>query len=507
VQAPARKLVAILFTDVAGYTEMMGTDEQRALRALRRSRELVRAEVAARGGRVLDEVGDGSLSSFESAVEAVACALAIQRALRGDPDLGLRIGIHAGDVIVSAGGGVVGDAVNVASRIHGLAAPRQVCVSDRVWEHVRNQPGLRAKPLGEQRLKGVERRVAVWLLEAGEAPERGGRLRRPGRRAAAVAAAAIALAVAGLWATGAWERLALPLLVRLPPLLGSGISQSVGFATASDGVRIAYATSGAGPPIVQAIGWLTHVERGFDSPAYNGWVGRLSQRHRFVRYDGRGTGLSDRGATDFSLEARLRDLEAVVETLRLERFALFGVSAGSPTAIAYAARHPERVSRLVLIGGFASSDSVIAGRPVWGAIEDMMRGGWSAESPAARRMFAALLLPDATPLQQGFVAELMQQSMTGEDAARFLAAGRAVNLGALLPAIRVPTLVVHARGDLTVPLAAAREVAAGIPGARLRVFETSNHAFPQGDPETARMIEEVEDFLAEGDGAGEAAAG
>ena len=152
------------------------------------------------------------------------------------------------------------------------------------------------------------------------------------------------------------------LMLTLPKYLGNPIEQQIGFATTSDGIRIAYATTGQGPPLVAVIGWATHLERGLTSPLYDfeDRIRWLSRRNFYIRYDGRGFGLSDRDITDFSLDARVRDLEAVVDTLGLDRFAMLPVSSGGPTAIAYAARHPERVSRIVFLSCEVSRASWVA---------------------------------------------------------------------------------------------------------------------------------------------------
>jgi class 3 adenylate cyclase/pimeloyl-ACP methyl ester carboxylesterase len=508
---PVRKLLAILFADIAGYTAVMGADEAKGVRLRDRTRQAVREAVAAHGGRLLDQVGDGSLAAFESAVVAVRCARAIQRALAGEPELRVRVGVHVGDVLLSDEG-AVGDGVNVASRVHGLAGPGEICVSELVWENVRNQPGVRARALGPQRLRHVAEPVEAWILEEGPATaaaldERKGRAARvrgaprsrPGRgRLLARLLGVAAIVALALWASGAFERLAVLYVVEVVPRLARTAEQTVGFATTTDGVRIAYATTGSGPAVVHVIGWFTDVERGFTSPAYiPPWMRRARARLD-VRYDGRGTGLSDRGVADFSLDARVRDLEAVVDALGLERFALFAISAGGPTAIAYAARHPERVTRIAFLASFADGQAVLADRPAWDAIEGFMRRGWaSPDGPAGLRMLVSLLIPAGTSTQQGVLAELLGNATTGRDAAAFLAALRQSRAQPLLTQIRVPVLVVHASGDLAVPVEHARRLAAAVPGARLVVVDSKNHASPPGDPAWARAYEELDAFFAE----------
>jgi pimeloyl-ACP methyl ester carboxylesterase len=181
----------------------------------------------------------------------------------------------------------------------------------------------------------------------------------------------------------------------------SELKQTIRFCTSSDGTRIAYATMGSGPPLVWGPHFLTHLEFDLRSPVWRPWLVELTRSHTLVRYDGRGCGLSDRDATDFTFESSIADLAAVVDAARLDRFALFGASQGSAAAIAYAARHPERVTRLVIYGGYArgpmkrnpSPEQVRAAR----AALELVELGWGLENPAYRQMFTSLFIPDASP--------------------------------------------------------------------------------------------------------------
>jgi pimeloyl-ACP methyl ester carboxylesterase len=487
-----------MFTDIAGYTALMGEDEDRAVEVLARCRSIVRPQVEKHGGRILDEVGDGMLASFDSGVSAVECAREIQSLVGGQSDFELRIGIHIGDVLVSDKQ-VVGDGVNVASRIHGLAAPGSICISDRVYDDLRNHPEFAPKLLGERALKNVNRRITVYVLAA------------PGQQAAAeprarasrrwrVAAAAVAALCAVLWASGLGERLLVEALIELPRLRGGGVEQQIGFVRSADGTRIAYATAGKGPALVHVLGWASHVERGLNSPAYNPSIAHFAEHYQFVHYDGRGTGLSDRGVTDFSIDARVADLEAVIDGLGLHRITLMGLSAGGGPSLAYTLRRPERVRRLILIATAANGDSVRRANPMWNSIPDLVRSGWGRDDASARKIFTALIGPHMSPIQQEFVSELFRISMTGEDAGNFLAAAIQGDVTDRLHEIRVPTLVIHARGDLLVPFeAGGRELAAGIPNARLVVLESDNHAIPAGDPTYPQFLKAIDDFLAEPD--------
>src|SRR5713226_1244429 len=191
-----RELAAIMFSDIAGYTALMGRDEQQAIRALAEHRELVRSLVPRFNGRMIGDIGDGTLASFHSALEAVSCAREIQASIQGGDELRLRIGIHVGDVLFSTAG-VVGDGVNVASRIHALAPPGGICVSERVYDDLRNKPEFKVRDLGRQTLKNVSRPIRVYqIVMTGLIAHRGA----PGgrRRRIAIIAGAAAVILAGL---------------------------------------------------------------------------------------------------------------------------------------------------------------------------------------------------------------------------------------------------------------------------------------------------------------------
>jgi hypothetical protein len=340
-----------MFTDVVGYTALTERDEAAAVRVRTQHRDLVRTLVEQFEGDVIDSTGDESLSIFPSALRAVDCALALQGALRSYPDMRLRIGIHLGDVI-RRNGEVVGEGVNVAARIRPLAQPGGICVSEPVYQMVRSRAHVKAHALGAQSFKNVSAPLSVYALAVAESEAAAP---TPRRRRSRWAALATVLLLATLIAFNrgailAWVALTAPRYFSHP------IEQKIGFAQTSDGVRIAYATTGEGPAIVNVLGWATHIEGGFGSPLYDvaGLLPMSSAHHLFVRYDGRGFGLSDRDVKDFSLDARVRDVEAVIDALHLERVGIYAMSAGGPAAIAYVAQHPERVSQLVLASTAAS---------------------------------------------------------------------------------------------------------------------------------------------------------
>jgi DNA-binding SARP family transcriptional activator len=274
----------------------------------------------------------------------------------------------------------------------------------------------------------------------------------------------------------------------------------VQFCRTSDDVRIAYATVGEGPPLVWAAHWLSHLSYSWESPVWRHWTQEFARDHCFVHYDERGNGLSDCDSPDFSLDACVRDLEAVVDTLGLDRFALIGSSKGGPTSIAYAARHPDRVSRLILYGtsahrrqGYDASD--IERRD---AIIALIRQGWAQDNPAVRQLLTSLFVPDATLDEMGWFNDLQRLSASAENAARLLRAVGDFNVLDLLPDIAVPTLVVHCRDDAAVPFEHGRLIASRIPRARFVALESRNHILLPRDPAWASFVSEVRRFLRKG---------
>lgn len=277
------------------------------------------------------------------------------------------------------------------------------------------------------------------------------------------------------------------------------LEQQVRFCTASDGVRIAYATSGAGAPLVKPANWLTHLEHDWESPVWRHWLRELSRDHTLLRYDERGSGLSDRDVADLSFEAWVHDLETVVDTMGLERFPLLGLSQGCAVAIAYAVRHPERVSRLVLYGGYVQG-LVARARTTQqrDEAEMMMRQlplGWGQDNPAFRLFFAARFLPDGSPEQTRWFSELQRVTTTPEIAVRLRTTAAMIDVTELAPQVRAPALVLHATGDAAVPFEQGRRLAALLPSARFVSLESRNHILLEDEPAWARFTDEVRRFL------------
>ena len=276
------------------------------------------------------------------------------------------------------------------------------------------------------------------------------------------------------------------------------LRQEVHFCTASDGVRIAYAEVGHGPPLIKAGNWLNHLEYDWESPIWSPFLHTLATEHRLIRYDARGNGLSDWEVEDLSLEAFVRDLESVVDATGLDRFPLLGMSQGCAVSIAYAVRHPERVSHLVLYGGFArgrrkrGSQQDIAGGD---AIVTLIRQGWGQDNPAFRQLLTSLFMPGATPEQMQSFNDMQRITTSPENAARLRQSVDEIDVTDLLASVNIPTLVLHARNDAMQPFDEGRRLAMGIRGARFVALESRNHMILQNDPVWSRFFDEIENFL------------
>jgi pimeloyl-ACP methyl ester carboxylesterase len=270
--------------------------------------------------------------------------------------------------------------------------------------------------------------------------------------------------------------------------------QEVHFCTASDNVRIAYASAGQGAPLVKAANWLNHLEYDWQSPIWSHLLHELASRYQLIRYDERGNGLSDWDVADISFEAFVRDLESVVEAVRLERFALLGISQGCAASIVYAIRHPKRVSHLVLYGGFARGR--IRRDPDHAkTLLSIVEQGWGKENPAFRQFFTSLFFPDGTPEQMQWFNDLQRITTSPENAARLRQSVDEIDVTDLLASVNIPTLVLHARNDAMQPFDEGRRLAMGIRGARFVALESRNHMILQNDPVWSRFFDEIENFL------------
>ena len=461
-----RRLAAILAADIVGYSRLMGADEAGTLARLKTlRRELLDPKAAEYSGRIVKTMGDGVLIEFPSAVDAVQHAIDVQGAMArreadtpDDQKIELRMGINLGDVIVEDDD-IYGDGVNVAARLEGLAEPGGVIVSGMVHEAVRAKLDCSFDDLGLQEVKNIAEPVQVYAIQLFD-----------------------------IHSTPTASKKSAPLI--LP---------EVKFCKASDDVNIAYATAGQGPPLVKAANWLSQLEFDWQSPVWRHFMQAFAEDYLFVRYDMRGNGLSDWDVDDISFEAFVSDLETVVDAAGLDQFALLGISQGSMVSVTYAARHPERVSHLVLCGGMTCS-SRRRGSPEQieqaHAMTTLMRHGWGQDNPAFRQMFTSRLIPEATMEQMQWFNDLQKNSTTPENVIRIRQAFSDPDVSELLSEIIVPTLIIHSRDEVSVPFDEGRKLATMIPDAQFVALESQNHILLENEPAWPRFLEAVNGFLA-----------
>ena len=461
-----RRLAAILAADIAGYSRLMGEDEAATVRDLKDHQAVVLPLVGRYGGRIIDTAGDGILAEFPSVINATECAVEIQTimAVRNDavPEsrrMQFRIGINLGDVIHDETR-IYGDGINVAARLEGIAEPGGICISRQVFDQVSRVLKADFQALGPRTLKNIAHPVDVFAI----APADGG-------------------AGPGVTAPNAVD-----------------LTQEIRFCTAPDGVQLAYSMIGQGPPMIKTGNWMTHLEFDLESPIWRHLYRELAKGHTLVRYDARGNGLSDRTVDEISFDSFVGDLEAVADAAGITQFALLGISQGCAVSIAYAVRHPERVSHLILYGGYAlgwkKGARTAAEKEEGAAMLTLIRLGWGQENPAFRQLFTSRFMPGATKEQADWFNELQRMTVSADVAARIREANGETDVTALLPRVSVPTLVLHARDDAQVPFEAGRRMAAGIPGAKFVALHGRNHLFLETEPAFSQFLEHTRTFLA-----------
>ncbi len=456
--------------DMVAYSRLIEADEdgtlarQKALRG-----EVIDPAVAQHHGRVVKFTGDGALAEFPSAVEAVRCAIEIQRGVTaregGQPSnrrIEYRIGVHVGDIVADEGD-IYGNGVNVAARLEAVAEPNTVYISQQAYDQVEARDDIPCAFIGEQVVKNLARPIRIYRVETDS------RSSAPAARLPAGAAPA-----------------------------PTDAAREVCFARSADGTMIAYASSGSGPAVIPAATWMSHLDYDWSAPHRAAFYTELARAHRLVRYDQRGNGHSDRDCADVSLDAQVNDIDAVANAAGIERFALYGGSQGGAVAAAYAARHPGRVTHLVLHGAYAQGWRVrgdaeeIKRRE---AMQSLIEVGWGTDNPAFHQMMASLFVPGASEAQIKAWIELQRASVLPKTAAALHDANGRFDIVALLPQIKAPTLVTHSRHDAVQPFEVGRKMASLIPGARFVALESRNHVILPQEPAWPRFIAEVINFL------------
>jgi class 3 adenylate cyclase/pimeloyl-ACP methyl ester carboxylesterase len=457
-----QRLAAILTMDMAGYSRLIEADEMGTLeRQKKLRRDLIDPSVQRLRGHIIKNTGDGLIADFPSVRDAVQCAVDIQTEMRSQEQdaahearIRYRIGINLGDVVFDDDD-VFGDGVNVAARMEALAEPGGICVSDIVQQSIADQMRNQFRDMGTQRVKNINRRIRTWH-----------------------------------WSIDAPDE------TEVAPIAEE---QSVRFCASADGTTIAWAATGSGPPVLRAPHWLNHLEFELQNPIMREMPQRFSRDHRLVRFDQRGNGLSDHEVARIDSDAMIEDMEAVVASAGLDRFALLGSSQGAAFSLMYAMRHPEQITCLVLYGGY------VRGRLARNDPEEvklfntagvMIREGWGSDLPIYRNFFTDAFLADAPQDVRNSFDELQRITISPENALRVYQMNGGIDIpAAALAGLNVPTLVVHTRDERVVPVAEGRLMARRIPNARFVELPGMNHILARGDPNLDRLLDLATPFI------------
>ncbi len=461
---PTRRLTTIVATDVVGYSRLIAADEEGTLSALRAYRaDLIDPKISEYRGRIANTAGDSILIEFPSVGDALRCAVDIQRGMAErnieiseDHRIALRVGINLGDV-VEEGGDLLGDGVNVAARLETIAPPGGICVSEIVRDAIGSGSDLLFEDLGTQRLKNISKPIRAFLVspETHGLPERQDELQLADQR-------------------------------------------NVRYCRSGDGVSIAHADVGTGYPLVFAGSWMTHLEKDWQSPMIRHFLTHLAKSFTLIRYDQRGSGMSDWDNVELTFEKMVDDLECVIDCYDYEKVAIFGASQAASVSIAYLMRRPEKVSHLILHGGYARGrrrrgipDAAAESE----ALVTLIRQGWAAENPAFRQTITSLFMPDASPEEAAWFNDFQKTCAPAENMACFREMFDEMDVSDLLDDVKVPTLVIHCSDDSIAPLSEGKFLASRIAGAQFVMLKSKNHMIFENEPEFPRFIQSIRDFI------------
>ena len=465
IQKVERRLAAIFAADMVGYSRLIELDEEGTVaRQKAHRREFIDPKIAEHRGRIVKSTGDGLLVEFASAVDAVRCAVDVQREVAereaevpGDKRIRYRVGINVGDVVID-GDDILGNGVNIAARLETIAASGGICISRNVYDQVHSSVDEIFDDIGEQKLKNIAAPISAFKINLGTEASQ--------------------------------QKIASGDLTEA--------QQEIRFCASADGALIAYAKVGSGPPLVKAPNWMNHLEYDWQSPVWRHLLRELAHAHTLVRFDQRGNGLSDWDVKDISFDAFVEDLAAVVDAAKLERFPLVGISLGCAISVAYAVQHPERVSHLILYGGMARGKNKRgseADAKLAEAEKTMILQGWGQDNPAFRQYFTTSFMPGASKEQMDWFNDLQRISISPENAGRIRSVANDVDVSDLLPQINIPTLVLHCRDDGIILFEEGRRMAALIPNAQFVALDGQNHLMLEDEPAWQRFVEEVRNFL------------
>jgi len=459
-----KQLLIVMIADIFGYSRLSQLDEFKVVdRQLAYSRDFIYPTIKEFNGTLIKNTGDGFLAIFNVAQSAMNCALKIQKEIplmetpfEEELKIKYRIGLNVGDVL-KTDEDVFGNVVNISARIEGICIPGGICVSSALRDVLENYEEFHFKDIGLHKVKNIKNPLRVFQSEL------------------------------NLEAPAAEE-------------LDNGIHQNIKFCMSNNDVQIAYSIIGKGIPILKAPNWLNHIEYEIRSPLWAPLLKSFSEQYQLIRFDQRGTGLSDWDPPEISEDAMIEDMKSVVNASNIKKFGIYGLSQGCAFAIRYAVENPEQVKFLILFGGY------ILGRTKRNSEADknqheigvkMIEAGWGSNSQIYRNFFTNSFIPDGLKEEINSFDELQRVSTNSSNAVRIHNMNGNVDVTEYAKLISVPTLVLHCEGDQVNPLKEGRRMASAIPNAYFKTLKGNNHVLLSGTPEYLEFFSEVNNFIKE----------
>ena len=463
-----RKLLAIVAADMVGFSRLIENDEfEILLRQKKHFNKVIKPKIKKYNGKIIKTTGDGFLATFESSSDAVESSLEIQIKINeleslfnNDQRILYRIGINVGDVVIDDGD-IFGNSVNIASRLESIADPGGISITTEIFKNIKsinNFKSYKFEHLGNQFLKNISQQVNVYKIIL--------------------------------------EIFRKDIVSNKASL--TDVDQEVRYCSSNDKTIIAFAKVGNGPPLLKAPNFMSSLEHDWRSPIWTHMYRFLAKEHTLIRFDQRGNGSSDLEPLDITFNSFVEDMEAVVNNSKIDKFPIFGVSQGCAVSIAYAIKHPNKVSHLILIGGFARGKGQ-RGDPTYASKSDMEQtmilSGWEDENPAFRQFFTTSMIPEGSKEQMDTFNDIMKITTSAKNAAKISKVNDQIEICDILPRLKVPTLIFHCTDDARVPISEGKFLAANIKNSKFIPIKSKNHLILETDKDWDLFKDEVTKFL------------
>jgi pimeloyl-ACP methyl ester carboxylesterase/class 3 adenylate cyclase len=455
-----KKKISIVAGDMVGFSRLIEEDE---INTLKRQKiiikDIIDPKLGENNGKLIKTTGDGFLAVFENCDQSLSFGIEIQNQIINqekiiipEKKIWYRIGINYGEIILE-NDDIYGNEVNIASRVESICEPGGISITSSVKENLKTD-NMKLENIGYQVLKNIKKPVEVYQLNLKD------------------------------------KNLDLDL---------TESDQEIRYCLSQDHTTIAYAKFGSGPPLIKAPNFMTSLEHDWRSPIWKHYFNFFGSSHSFYRFDQRGNGFSDWKPQNISFDNFVDDLDAVVNDAKLENFPLFALSQGTAVSLAYAAKYPRKVSKLIILGGYARGRAFRMKADEFQKIssmdEAMILNGWEQENPAFRQFFASSFLPEASKEQMDSFNNIMKFTTSATNAAKILRVNDQINVVETLKKIEIPSLILHAEKDMRVPFAEGEFLAKHLKNSKLVSLPSSNHIILEQEDCWPIVQKEIMEFL------------